>query len=184
MKETRNNCFDTLLLHFGTCAYLFSPEEGSCYVFLTRNNCCGFLASDGVIFQSVIKSAIEQIRLLTWDNMKLCTAKVCFITYLREKLWQASLLVKLWCNLSPNLTGCHQNLQNSFLRQGEILYCCKCLLNKYRRVIVIAVQWKVFRNRLVERKENLYFKRFVYHIFFDLVQWFYENRNNKASESF
>ena len=44
----------TLLLHFGTRAYLFSSEEGSCYVFSTRNN-CKFFASDGVIFQSVIK---------------------------------------------------------------------------------------------------------------------------------
>ena len=42
-------------VHFGTRAYLFSPEEGSCYVFSTRNNCCEFLASDGVIFQSVLK---------------------------------------------------------------------------------------------------------------------------------
>ena len=48
-------CRMPLLLHFGTCAYLFSPEEGSCYVFSTQNNCCQFLASDGVIFQSVIK---------------------------------------------------------------------------------------------------------------------------------
>ena len=38
-----------------TRAYLFTPEEGSCYAFSTRNNCCEFLASDGVIFQSVIK---------------------------------------------------------------------------------------------------------------------------------
>ena len=43
------------LLHFGTRAYLFSPKEGSCYVFSTRNNCCEFLATDGVIFQSVTK---------------------------------------------------------------------------------------------------------------------------------
>ena len=41
--------FCTLLLHFGTCAYLFSPEEGSCYIFSTRNNCCEFLAYYGVI---------------------------------------------------------------------------------------------------------------------------------------
>ena len=45
----------TLLLHFGTHAYLFLPEEGSCYVFSTRNNYSEFLASDGVIFKSVIK---------------------------------------------------------------------------------------------------------------------------------
>ena len=38
------------LLYFGTRVYLFSPEEGSRYLFSTRNNCCEFLASDGVIF--------------------------------------------------------------------------------------------------------------------------------------
>ena len=45
-----------MLLYFGTDAYLFSPDEGSCCVFSTRNNCCEFLAFYGVIFQSVIKS--------------------------------------------------------------------------------------------------------------------------------
>ena len=58
MQETRNNCFGSKKrsnVHFGNRAYLFSPKEGSCYVFSTRNNCCEFLASDGVISQSVIK---------------------------------------------------------------------------------------------------------------------------------
>ena len=45
----------TLLLYFGTRAYLFSSDEGSCYVFCTRNNCCVFLASYGVIILSVIQ---------------------------------------------------------------------------------------------------------------------------------
>ena len=63
MQETLNNCFGlkvrsmmlrqantgkhecrnvtaTLLLHFSTRAYLCTPDEGSYYVFLTRNNCC------------------------------------------------------------------------------------------------------------------------------------------------
>ena len=42
-----------LLFYFGTHAYLFSPEEWSCYIFTTRNNCCQFLPSYGVIIQSV-----------------------------------------------------------------------------------------------------------------------------------
>ena len=54
--------FYTLLLHFGTRAYLFSPDEGSCYVFSTRNICCVFLADCGVTFQSVIKSKIKTIK--------------------------------------------------------------------------------------------------------------------------
>ena len=86
MQETRNNCFGsekcsstlsqaktgkllltclplaaTLLLHFGTRAYLFYPDEGSCYLFPTRNNCCEFLASYVVIFQIVIKSYFSQL---------------------------------------------------------------------------------------------------------------------------
>ena len=31
-----------LLLHFSTRAYLFSPDEESCYIFSTRNNCWCF----------------------------------------------------------------------------------------------------------------------------------------------
>ena len=79
MQETSNNCFGskivarpffrrkqvstsaegTLLLLFGTRAYLFSPEEGSCYVFSTRNNCCEFLAFYGVVTQSVTQSFLK-----------------------------------------------------------------------------------------------------------------------------
>ena len=44
--------FCTLLLHFGTCAYLFSPNKGSCYAFSTRNK---FLATYGVVFQNDIQ---------------------------------------------------------------------------------------------------------------------------------
>ena len=55
MPSDARNFQQTLLLHFDICAYLFSSEEGSCYVFSTRNNCCKFLACDAVIFQSVIK---------------------------------------------------------------------------------------------------------------------------------
>ena len=51
--------FCTLLFYFGTRAYLFSPDEGSCYIFSTRNNCCEFLASYGVISQSVIQSFLK-----------------------------------------------------------------------------------------------------------------------------
>ena len=48
VQETRNNCFG-FLIDCGTCVYLFSPDEGSCYVFLTRNNCCEFHAYDDII---------------------------------------------------------------------------------------------------------------------------------------
>ena len=95
MQETRNNCFgskkrnttllqtkagkhesrnviNTLLLHFGTRAYLFSPEEGSCYVFSNRNNCCEFLASDGVIFQSVIKLFFKTTVFGALLTLKMC----------------------------------------------------------------------------------------------------------------
>ena len=62
MQETRNKCFGskkcsttlcqakkgkhkcrTLLLYFGTRAYMFLPDEWSCSIFSTRNNCCEFL---------------------------------------------------------------------------------------------------------------------------------------------
>ena len=53
MQEIRNKCFGS--------KNLFSPEEGSCYVFSTRNNCCEFLASGGVIFQSFIKPFFKRL---------------------------------------------------------------------------------------------------------------------------
>ena len=43
------------LQFFCTRVYLFLPNEGSCYVFPTRKNCCEFLATDGVDFESVHK---------------------------------------------------------------------------------------------------------------------------------
>ena len=43
----------TLLLYFGTRAHLFSPDEGSWYIFLTLTNCCVSHASYGSIIQSV-----------------------------------------------------------------------------------------------------------------------------------
>ena len=51
--------FCTLLLHFSTRAYLFSPDAGWCCVFSTRNNYFDFLASYGVTFQSVNKSLFK-----------------------------------------------------------------------------------------------------------------------------
>ena len=51
--------FVMLLLHFSTCAYLFSPEKGSCSIFSTRNNCCEFLAFYGVFTQRVIQPRIN-----------------------------------------------------------------------------------------------------------------------------
>ena len=45
--------FCMLLLFCGTYAYLSSTDEGSCYVFMTRNNCCEFLAYYGVNLQNV-----------------------------------------------------------------------------------------------------------------------------------
>ena len=54
MQETY--VFGTLPLHLGTRAYLFLPDEGSCYIFLIRSSCCKFLASYDMIFQSDVKS--------------------------------------------------------------------------------------------------------------------------------
>ena len=63
MQELCNNCFGskkrgTTLCQAktGTRAYLFSPDEGSCYVFSTRSNSCEVLLFYGVIFQSVTKA--------------------------------------------------------------------------------------------------------------------------------
>ena len=54
-------CVCAWSLHFGTRAYLFSPDEGSCYIFSIRNNCCEFLASYGVIFQVIFNHIAKYI---------------------------------------------------------------------------------------------------------------------------
>ena len=51
MQETRNS--NALLILFGTRAHLFSPDEGSCFIFSIRNNCCEFFTSYGVIFKVI-----------------------------------------------------------------------------------------------------------------------------------
>ena len=45
----------TLLLYFGTHAYLFLSDKGPCYIF-----CCEFLAFDGVIVQSDHQSSCDK----------------------------------------------------------------------------------------------------------------------------
>ena len=86
MQETRNNCFESkicsmtlcqaktskhecqnvraiyvaVISHwFNTRAYLFSPDKGSGNLFSTQNNCCQFLASYGVVIQSVTQSFLK-----------------------------------------------------------------------------------------------------------------------------
>ena len=36
-----------------------TPDKGSCYIFSTQNNCCEFLASYGVVIQSVTQSFLK-----------------------------------------------------------------------------------------------------------------------------
>ena len=74
MQETLNSCFgskinSTILRQaktvkyecrnitatYGTRLYLSSPDEGLCFFFSIRNNCCEFLASYGVILQNDIQ---------------------------------------------------------------------------------------------------------------------------------
>ena len=72
-----------MLLHFGTRAYLFSPEEGLCYVFSTWNKCCEFFANDGVIIQSVIQSMCIYIYRYVFVDVDSCYAET---KYLGQKI--------------------------------------------------------------------------------------------------
>ena len=47
--------FCTFLLHFGSHAHLFSPDERSCYVFSTQNNCCDFLHLMVFLLKNVVQ---------------------------------------------------------------------------------------------------------------------------------
>ena len=94
---------------------MFSPEEGLCYVYSTQNNCCEFLASDGVIFQSVIKPffktpvfgapltpEFERVgrydtthEEFCWSNVK-WSIKDWWPVLIREKKYFLQLLLKLY----------------------------------------------------------------------------------------
>ena len=56
-QESTSAAILNMLLLYSYCgirAYLFSPDEWSCYFFFfTWNNCCEFFTSDGVILESV-----------------------------------------------------------------------------------------------------------------------------------
>ena len=74
MQESSNNCFGSKKrsmtirqaktgkheLIFRTPAYMFSPDEGSCYVFSTPNNCCEFFASYGVTFHVLSNHSLKR----------------------------------------------------------------------------------------------------------------------------
>ena len=100
-KPKCNSCY--ISLYFSTPAYLFWPEEGSCYVFSTWNNCCEFLASDGLFFKVLLNhySELASASKQGWElpSIFICrevtsavllqqsirySAKITF-TYLKEK---------------------------------------------------------------------------------------------------
>ena len=116
MRGTRNNCFGsknvvrrcccTFLLLFGTRAYLFSPDEGSWYIFSTRNNCCEFFASYGVIIQSVAQSFLKT---------PVCGASLTYILvhFVMRKLF-------IPCIELPQKSGIHFFLLDSITRIIQI----------------------------------------------------------------
>ena len=93
------------MLYFGTRAYLFSPEEEPRCGFLTWNNCCEFLASYGVIIQSVIQSSIQEIFIHIQRNLLLQQQLYVLHTFhLRQaQLFLFSLFSPCW-NLKENFT--------------------------------------------------------------------------------
>ena len=57
-ETDKHECLNTaLLLHCCTLTYLFRPDEEYVSFYLTRNNCCEFLACNGVILQSDLQYA-------------------------------------------------------------------------------------------------------------------------------
>ena len=81
-----------LLLYFDTRAYLFSLQEGSCYVFSTRNNWCEFLVSYDVIFQSHIQSVFT-----LWQN-ECANSYIIFAKAMRNDDWSIQQIISyiLW----------------------------------------------------------------------------------------
>ena len=85
-----------LLLYFGTCGYLFSPDERPCYIFLTQNNYCEFLTSYSVIVQSAIQSYLTQTFMLT----NICVNQCPLVIYLLK-----SSCTLINCTFSKKING-------------------------------------------------------------------------------
>ena len=101
------------LLYFGTCAYLFLPDEGSCYIFSSQNNCYKFLASYGVIIQSVIHSD----NLIIQKKLKLYA-----------KFNSLKTLNKMFFLFSENLANFHRN---RIFKQFYLFFSCFLLFLIY-----------------------------------------------------
>ena len=89
MHESRNahrnvTAMSTLLLHFGNRSYLFSPDERSCYIFSTRNNCCEFLASYGVTFK-VLSNHLSSISFILAKLLKQGRGLIGVVAFLTQK---------------------------------------------------------------------------------------------------
>ena len=76
-----------LLLYFGTHTYQFLPEEGLCYIFSTRNNCFEFLASYGVIIQSVNQFFHVTAFLLYWCFLFSLDKGSCYFLLFQDNCW-------------------------------------------------------------------------------------------------
>ena len=130
-----------------TRAHLLSPEEGSCYILSTRNNCCESLASYDVIFQSDFQPYFS---ILVWGTA--FSYIVCLFSS---------------CPFSSNLSGdnfspLHDNKLNLHNMSSIVLFfykkvewfliylkaCTQNLLRKYNL--------KVNLNR--KGKKNLFYK--------------------------
>ena len=124
--------FCELLLHFGTCTYLFLPDEGSCYIFSTGNNCCTFLASYGVIIQSVSQSFLKT---------PICGASLTDYNIVKEfnKIFNFKNILHLVC---ANHNTINLNFQNVFL------YFKRILKNIYFVFGIFFLIWKVFWSTL------------------------------------
>ena len=101
--------------YFGTRAYLFSPDKGSCYIFSTRCNCCEFLTIYACFFFTLrcicIKHCIAHLLKKLYNLNEVLSKKQKAVQEIRGKNIEKEFVIE-WKFLCPQLNEIfHINLQ-------------------------------------------------------------------------
>ena len=134
--------FCMLLLYFGTGAYLYSPDEGSCYVFFYPKQLLRVSCILWCYFQSDIQSYIK---------MRVCGAFLSYHTSLRSFQEQLIFIFRIWlCGNNYTLFILYRCFYVFFAIYGCILVSemAKISENYYQSFKVIIRQIFLFINKL------------------------------------
>ena len=121
---------------------------------------------------------IEQFWVIIWGKLTLCMVSWFDHIYGKNNVVFAG---ESWRNVLPKF-DCNQNLHNRYLKQDRTLYSYKVILHKYRDDL-LAIKWNLFWQWLLKKFLKFVFEAPCISSISSWKVWFYENHNDKVSES-